>query len=242
MEKYVRDEEIDSSVWEDSRLPRVRENLGEKNGPSHSTECRQRLHDQMSNTSEGKTKLDEEQKRRDAFTARRMMSASHVPVAESQPCKRARIASEADSPNSTAMQDVATQGPLGADTASETNMRDSSKWQADAGVEPDTNDGGDEAATLCDDAEMGVESQGEQALGLSVVNVAQSKNSLRATQLKATVRSKESSIMNIASECPVTGTRYDFPKLEDRKPRGFPDCVPRDPYVFPVCSEWTPPR
>ena len=59
------------------------ENLGEKNGPRHSTECRQRLQDQMSNTSEGKTKLDNEQKRRDAFTARRMMSASHVPVAES---------------------------------------------------------------------------------------------------------------------------------------------------------------
>ena len=65
------------------------ENLGEKNGPSHSTECRQRIQDQMSNTSEGKTKLSEEQKRRDAFTARRMMSASprfqsqRVPVAAS---------------------------------------------------------------------------------------------------------------------------------------------------------------
>ena len=59
------------------------ENLGEKNGPNHSTECRQRLQDQMSNTSEGKAKLSEEQKRRDAFTARRMMSASHVPVAGS---------------------------------------------------------------------------------------------------------------------------------------------------------------
>ena len=59
------------------------ENLGEKNGPSHSMECTQRLQDQMSNTSEGKTKLNEEQKRRDAFTARRMMSASHVPVADS---------------------------------------------------------------------------------------------------------------------------------------------------------------
>ena len=150
------------------------ESLGEKNGPSHSTECRQRLQDQMSNTSEGKTKLSEEQKRRDAFTARRMMSASHVPVAESpsssveherraQPSKRARIASEADSSNSTVMQDVATQGPPGADTTSETNMRDSSKRQADVGVEEleqDTNDGGDEAATLGDDVEMGVESQG----------------------------------------------------------------------------------
>ena len=111
------------------------ENLGEKNGPSHSTECRQRLQDQMSNTSEGKTKLDEERKRRDAFTARRMTSASHVPVTESpssnieqegraQPSKRVRIASEADSPDSTAMQDVATQGPSGADAASDTNMRE----------------------------------------------------------------------------------------------------------------------
>ena len=112
-----------------------------------------------------KIKLDEEQKRRDAFTARRMMSASHAPVAESpsssveherraQPCKRARIASEADSSNSTVMQDVTTQGPPGADTTSGTNMRDSSKRQADVGVEEleqDTNDGGDEAATLGDD-------------------------------------------------------------------------------------------
>ena len=38
------------------------ENFGEKNGPSHTTECGQRLQDQISNTSEGKTKLDEEQK------------------------------------------------------------------------------------------------------------------------------------------------------------------------------------
>ena len=74
--------------------------IGEKNGPSHSTECRQRLQNEMSTTREGKIKLDEEQKRRDAFTARRMMSASHAPVAESpsssvehegraQPSKRA---------------------------------------------------------------------------------------------------------------------------------------------------------
>ena len=44
------------------------ENFGEKNGPSHSTECRQQLQDQMSDTSEGKNKLSEEQKRRDAFS------------------------------------------------------------------------------------------------------------------------------------------------------------------------------
>ena len=98
--------------------------IGEKNGPSHSTECRQRLQNEMSTIREGKIKLDEEQKRRDAFTARRMMSASHAPVAESpsssveherraQPSKRARIASEADSSNSTVMQDVTTQGPPG---------------------------------------------------------------------------------------------------------------------------------
>ena len=113
----------------------------------------------MSTTREGKIKLDEEQKRRDAFTARGMMSASHAPVAESpsssvehegraQPSKRARIASEAGSSNSTVMQDVATQGPPGADTTSEANMRDSSKRQADVGVEglgQDTNDG----ATRC---------------------------------------------------------------------------------------------
>ena len=43
--------------------------------------CRQRLQNEMSSTREGKIKLDEEQKRRDAFTARRMMSASHAPVA-----------------------------------------------------------------------------------------------------------------------------------------------------------------
>ena len=154
MEKYVRDKEADSSVWEDPGCLGC-ENLGEKNGPSHSTECRQRLQDQMSNTSEGTTKLNEEHKRRDAFTARRMMSASHVPVAESpsssiefekraQPSKRARIASEADSPDSTAMQDVATQGSPGVDPTSETSMRDSSKRQADVDIEEleqDANDG-----------------------------------------------------------------------------------------------------
>ena len=40
--------------------------IGEKNGPSHSTECRQRLQNEMSTTRETKIKLDEEQKRRDA--------------------------------------------------------------------------------------------------------------------------------------------------------------------------------
>ena len=87
----------------------------------------------MSTTREDKIKLDEEQR------------ASHAPVAESssssveherraQPSKRARIASETDSSNSTVIS-VATQGPLGVDTTSETNMRDSSKRQADVGVE-----------------------------------------------------------------------------------------------------------
>ena len=57
------------------------EGLGEKNGPSHSTEWRQWLQTQMSNTSDGKNKLDEEQKRRDAFTARRMVVAPQIPVA-----------------------------------------------------------------------------------------------------------------------------------------------------------------
>ena len=178
------------------------ENLGEKNGPSHSTECRQRLQDQMSNTSEGKAKLSEEQKRRDAFTARRMMSASHVPVAESpsgstehekgaQPCKRARIASEADSSHSAIMQDVTTQGSPRADPTSETSMRDSSKRQADVDIEEleqDANDESNENATLGHDVEMGAGSQGEQAPGLSGVDVEESKSSPRATQPKITTR------------------------------------------------------
>ena len=165
-------------------MPRLQEHRREE-WSKPLTECRQRLQNEMSTTREGKIKLDEEQKRRDAFTARRMMSASHAPVAESpsssveherrtQPSKRARIASEADSSTSTVMQDVTTLGTPGADTTSKTNMRDSSKRQADVGVEEleqDTNDGGDEAATLGDDVEMGVESQGGQAPGLSGVDV-----------------------------------------------------------------------
>ena len=221
------------------------ENLGEKNGPSHSTECRQRLQDQMSNTSEGKTKLSEEQKRRDAFTARRMMSASHVPVAESpsgsiehekraQPSKRARIASEADSSHSTVMQDVTTQGSPRADPTSETSMRDSSKRQADVDIEEleqDANDESNENVTLGHDVEMGAGSQGEQAPGLSGVNVAESKSSPRATQPKTTTRSKESSIMNTASVCPVTGICYDFSKLEDRN-RAVSRLCSEKPYVL----------
>ena len=227
------------------------ENLGEKNGPSHSTECRQRLQEQMANTSEGKIKLSEEQKRRDAFTARRMMSASHVPVAEShsssveherraQPSKRARIASEADSSNSTVMQDVAERGPSGTDITSEMNMRDSSKRQADVGVEElgqDLNDGGFEAATVGDDVEMDVESQGEQAPGLSGVNVAKPKGLLRKMQLKNTVRPKKSLIMNITSVCPVTGICYDFSELKDRNRAVFRLCH-EEPYVLitsPMC-------
>ena len=150
------------------------ESLGEKNGPSHSMACRQRLQEEMSNTSDGKDKLNEEQKRRDAFTARRMMSASHIPVEDSsssrveherrvQPSKRARIASEAEFSNSTVMQDDTTQRSPGSDTTSETNMRDSSKRQADIGVEEleqDANNEGNEDATLNDDVEMDVQLQG----------------------------------------------------------------------------------
>ena len=81
------------------------ESIGKKNGPSHSTECRQWLQNEMSTTSEGKIKLDEEQKRRDAFTARRMMTASHTPVTDgaghdgqARSSKRARTTSEIDIP------------------------------------------------------------------------------------------------------------------------------------------------
>ena len=105
------------------------ESLGEKNGPSHSMACRRRLQEEMSNTSDGKNKLNEEQKRRDAFTAIRMMSASHIPVEEVpvarveherrvQPSKRARVESEAEFPNSTVMQDDTTQRSPGSDTTS----------------------------------------------------------------------------------------------------------------------------
>ena len=139
----------------------------------------------MSNTSDGKNKLNEEQKRRDAFTARRRMSASHIPVEESpssiteherrvQPSKRARIASEAEFSNNTVMQDDTTQGLPGPDTTSETNMRDSSKRQADISVEEleqDVNNEGNEGATLNDDVEMDVQLQGEQVPGLSGVDV-----------------------------------------------------------------------
>ena len=221
------------------------ENLGEKNGPSHSMECRQRLQDQMSNTSEGKNKPSEEQKRRDAFTARRMMPASHVPVADSpsssveherraQPSKRARVASEAGSSHRTVMQDVATQGPPRTDPTSETSMRDSSKRQADADIEEleqNANDESNETVTLGHDIEMGAESQGEQASGLSGVNVAESRSSPRATQLKTVARSIESSIMNVASVCPVTSICYDFSKLEDRN-RAVSRLCSEKPYVL----------
>ena len=206
------------------------ENLGEKNGPSHSTECRQRLQEQMANTSEGKIKLSEEQKRRDAFTARRMMSASHVPVEEShsssveherraQPSKRARIASEADSSNNTVMQDVAEQGPSRTDITSEMNMRDSSKRQADIAVEEleqDANNEGNEDATLNDDVEMDVQLQGEQAQGLSGVDVTKAHNLAHTTSVTVTAGSSGSSIMDITSGCPVTGTCYDFSELGDK--------------------------
>ena len=67
-----------------------------------------------------------------------------------------------------------------------------------------------------DDVEMGVEPQGEQAPGLSEVDVAELKSFPCATQQKVTTESKGSSIMNTASVCPVTGICYDFSELEDR--------------------------
>ena len=222
------------------------ESLGEKNGPCHSMACRQRLQERMSNTSDGKNKLNEEQKRRDAFTARRMMSASHIPVEESsssrvkherrvQPSKRARIASEAEFSNSTVMQDDTTpQRPPGADTTSEPNMRDSSKRQADMGVEEleqDTNNGGNEDAKLDDDVEMDVELQGEQLQGLSGVNIAKLKSSSRVTQMKNTTRLKDSLIMNTAAVCPVTGIYYDFSELKDRNRAAY-RLFSEKPYVL----------
>ena len=128
------------------------------------------------------------------------------------------------------MQDVTTQGPPGADTTSETNMRDSSKRQADVGVEEleqDTNDGGDEAATLGDDVEMGVESQGEQAPGLSGVDVTKVNNPAHTASMTVTAASRGSSIMDTTSECPVTGACYDFSELGDRN-RAISECVQKN--------------
>ena len=137
---HVRNEDVDNSVRRDSGVPRLQEHRRE--------EWSKPLQNEMSTTREGKIKLDEEQKRRDAVTTRRMMSTPHAPVARSpgnrleherraQPSKTARIASETDSSNSTVMRDVTTQGQPGADTMSKTTMRDSSKRQADVGVEKD---------------------------------------------------------------------------------------------------------
>ena len=98
-------------------------------------------------------------------------------------------------------------------------MRDSSKRQADVDIEEleqDANDESNETVTLGYDVEMGAGSQGEHAPGLSGINVAESRSSPRATQPKTITRSKESSIMNIASVCPLTGICHDFAKLEER--------------------------
>ena len=106
-----------------------------------------------------------------------------------------------------------TQGSPGTNPMSETNMRDSSKKQADVDIEEleqDANDESNENVTLGDDVEMGVESQGGQALGLSIVNIAESKNSLRGWN----------SIMNIASVCPAVTS----PSWKTETVRS-PDCV-----------------
>ena len=147
-----------AQYWKTPGCPGCRE--PRRKEPQQNADSRQ---DQMSNTSEGKTKLDEEQKRRDAlhsqkdecrhhtFQSQRVPSSNIEHEGRAQPSKRARKASEADSLDSTAMQDVATQGPPKADTASETNMRGSSKRQADVGVEEleqDANDGSNEVANI----------------------------------------------------------------------------------------------
>ena len=173
------------------------------------------------------------------------MSASHIPVEDSsssrveherrvQPSKRARIASETEFSNSTVMQDDTPQRSPGPDTTSETNMRDSSKRQADIDVEEleqDTNNEGNEDATLNDDVEMDVQLQGERMQGLSGVDAAELKSSSRVTQMKNTTRSKESLIMNIAAVCPVNGTHYDFSELKDRSRAAYRLCSEK-PYVL----------
>ena len=98
-------------------------------------------------------------------------------------------------------------------------MRDSSKRQADVGVEEleqDTNDGSDEAAALGGGAGVVAESQGEQAPGLSGVDVTKVHNPAHTTSVRVTAGSRGSSIMDTTSECPVTGACYDFSELGDK--------------------------
>ena len=202
-----------------------------------------RLQEEMSNTSKGKNKLNEEQKRRDAFTARRMMSASNVPAEGSSssrveherrvpPNKRARIESEDEVFNSTIMQE---------DTTSETNMRDSAKRQADISVEEleqNANDECNESATLNDDVEMDVQLQDEQAPGLSGIDATKVNNPAHTTSVTVTERLNGSSIMDITSACPITGTYYDFSELEDRN-RAISRICSEKPQVLitsPMCT------
>ena len=60
-------------------------------------------------------------------------------------------------------------------------------------LEQNANDESNETVTLGHDIEMGAGSQGEQASGLSGVNVTESRSSPRATQSKTVARSRESS-------------------------------------------------
>ena len=64
-----------------------------------------------------------------------------------------------------------------------------------------------------DDVEMGVESQGEQAPGLSGVDVTKVNNPAHTASMTVTAGSRRSSIMDTTSECPVTGACYDFSEL-----------------------------
>ena len=58
-------------------------------------------------------------------------------------------------------------------------------------IEKDTKDGGDEAETLGDDVEMGVESQDEQAPGLSGIDVTKVNNPAHTASMTVTTGSKE---------------------------------------------------
>ena len=76
---------VDNSVRGGLRGGPCCRSIGEKSGPCHSTECRQRFTKMRCRPPErARIKLDEEQKRRDAFTARRDdVRHPHAPVAES---------------------------------------------------------------------------------------------------------------------------------------------------------------
>ena len=87
-------------------------------------------------------------------------------------------------------------------------------------------------------SKMGAESQGEQAPGLSGVDVTKVHNPDHTTSVTVTTGSRGSSIMDTTSECPVTGACCDFSELGDRN-RAISRMCSEKPNVLitsPLCT------